>query len=154
MNNQNLDPSHALVVFLSALLSPQLAAVAGPYAVILIACTTGAAWSLGRREPTTRWGAFWFFGRLNLTALILTVPLAELAAGWGAPVAARWLLVPIALLIGGVGDDWPAVGRFILERLGRLVDRKIDGAAGGAAGGAPAQFPPSPGPFRNRDLDR
>lgn len=38
----------------------------------------------------------------------------------------NWLLAPIGLLVGGVGDDWPKVGKWIINRLGRLIDRRIE----------------------------
>lgn len=158
MDNQNLEPVAALVAVLSLLLGPVLAGIVGPYAVIMIACTTGAAWSLGRRDPMARTGAVMFFLKMIVTALLITVPLAELAAHYITPSMGRWLLVPIAIMIGGIGDDWPAVGRFILERLGRLIDRKIDTVGNGAAGGAAApteqQYEPPVRPFRDRSQDR
>lgn len=115
-----------MVALLALLLGPAVAKIVGPYAIIIIGASTGAAWALSRRDPRSRLNAFWFFVRLNVTALLLSVPLAMLARHWGAPVDPQWLIVPIAILIGGVGDDWPKVGRFVVERMGRLVDRKID----------------------------
>jgi hypothetical protein len=124
--NQQLDPVNAMVALLTLLLGPAVAKIIGPYAIILIAASTGAAWSLGRRPTSSRLNAFWFFARLNLTAMLLTVSLAMMVRHWGLPIDPQWLLAPIAILIGGVGDDWPAVGKFVIERMGRLVDRKID----------------------------
>lgn len=134
--NQNLDPVSALVALLSILLGPTLANIIGPYAVILIASTLGASWALGRREPASRMSAVLFFARLNVLALLITVSLAQMARHFGLPVDPRYLLVPFAILIGGIGDDWPDVGRWLLNRIARLADRRIDGPDYQAPSGA------------------
>jgi len=38
-----------------------------------------------------------------------------------------WLLAPIALIVGCVGDDWPKVGRWVFTRVGRLFERRLNG---------------------------
>lgn len=125
MEQQNLDPVTAMTAIAAMLLGPTLAAIVGPYAVILIAATTGAAWALGRRAQSGRLSAAWYFVRMNATAVLLTVSLATLArTGFGFDED-RWLLAPIALLVGGVGDDWPSIGRWVVERLGRIIERRI-----------------------------
>lgn len=121
---RELDPIAAVTLFLMGVLSPQVSQVLGPYAVIVLAAVCGAAWGLGRVGPMSRWGALWYFLKLILTAMILTVPLAtgvQAMLNWE---GAGWLIVPIALLIGGVGNDWPSVGAWVVSWLGRLVERR------------------------------
>ena len=77
-----LDPVNVSIALASVLFGPALAAVVGPYAVILIASTVGAAWALGRRDPSARIGAAWYFLRLNATAVLVTVGLASIAGLW------------------------------------------------------------------------
>lgn len=125
---QQLDPVSAAVTIAALAVSPQVAALIGPYAVILLAATTGAAWSLGRAEQMTRRGAVWYFLKLNATAALLVVGLATLVTkAWPAFDGVDWMLAPISLLVGGVGDDWPAVGRWVIGRFGRLVERNTGG---------------------------
>ena len=115
------------------LFGPALASIIGPYAVIIISSTVGAAWALGRREPGARLGAAWYFLRLNATAVLITVGLAGVTGRWLGVDDHSWLLAPIALLVGGVGDDWPRVGRWVLLRAARLFERRVGGGGGGAA---------------------
>lgn len=53
----NLDPVSVAIALASILFGPPLAAIIGPYAVILISATVGAAWALGRRDPCSLWAA-------------------------------------------------------------------------------------------------
>lgn len=103
---------------------PELSAIIGPYAVIILAATTGAGWGLGRCGPMTRSEGIWYFLKLNLTALLVTVPIAsgvQYVLGWD---EANWLLVPVGLLVGGVGNSWPKVGEWFVSWLGRLLERR------------------------------
>lgn len=127
MISTKIDPITAATALASVLFGPELAHYIGPYAVILLGSTTGAAWALGRAEPMSRrLQALWFFMRLNMMALLLTVPLA-IGATWAFELEdSNWLLVPIALFIGALGNDWPAVGRWVLTRVGRLFERRTD----------------------------
>ena len=128
--NAQLDPVSVAIALASVIFGPALAAVIGPYAVIIVSATVGAAWALGRREPGARLGAAWYFLRLNATAVLVTVSLANLAGQWVGQQNTTWLLAPIALLVGGVGDDWPRIGRWLLERAGRLIERRAGGDGG------------------------
>lgn len=123
--NNNLDPLTAITALLSVIIAPAVAAVLAPYTLIVMAATTGAAWALGSREPSSRFAAAVFFTRLNLTAILVTVSLAESARSLGVSIDVRWLLAPIALVIGGIGDNWPHVGKFLVNRVGRLIDTAI-----------------------------
>lgn len=130
--NNTLDPVNVAIALASVLFGPALAGVIGPYAVILIASTVGAAWALGRRDPSARLGAAWYFLRLNATAVLVTVGLANIAGQWLGHDDTRWMLAPIALLVGGVGDDWPRLGRWLFERAGRILERRTGGDGGAA----------------------
>lgn len=120
------DPVAAAIALASVVFGPSMAQIVGPYAVILVAATVGAAWALGRRDPNSLSPA-WYFARLQVTALLLTVGLAQLIGGWIGADETSWLLAPIALVVGALGDDWPAAGRWLIVRFGRLIERKADG---------------------------
>ena len=117
---QHLDPTHVAVTVASAVLAPALAEVVGPYVIIFIASTIGASWALGRQATMTRLKALLFFLRINFTAAIVTSSIASALAeqlGYASgTVEGLWLIAPIALVIGGVGDDWPALIRWVLKR--------------------------------------
>lgn len=125
-----LDPVIAVTALVALLTGNELAQVVGPYAVILLGATTGAGWSLGRQEVMSRAASLLYFAKMNFTALLVTVPLAAMATEVFKLQDQDWLLVPISLLVGGIGNDWPRVGRWIINRLGRLIERRIDGVSG------------------------
>lgn len=119
-----IDPISAATALASVLFGPDLAHFIGPYAVILLSSTVGAGWALGRQSPMTKWSACWYFSRLNVMAVMLTVPMSA-GVVWAFEMHdANWTLAPIALLIGGVGNDWPAVGKWLVSRLGRLFEQR------------------------------
>lgn len=126
--NQSIDPVSVAILVASVLVSQQLAEIIGPYAVIVMAASTGAAWSLGRQGSTTRLGAVAYMAKINLTALLLTVGAAEFV-GWMWPSFAghKWILAPIALLVGAIGNEWPVVVRWLSSRVAALVDRRVGG---------------------------
>lgn len=129
MTPSHLDPVSVSIALASIIFGPALAGVIGPYAVIIISSTVGAAWALGRRDPAARLSAAWYFLRLNATAVLITVSLANLAARWLGADDSRWMLAPIALLVGCIGDDWPRVGRWLLMRASRVIERRTGGDA-------------------------
>lgn len=94
-----LDPVNVAVALASVIFGQALAGIIGSYAVILIASTVGAAWALGRRDPGARLGAAWDFLRLNATAVLITVGLANVAGRWLGHDDTTWMLAPIALLM-------------------------------------------------------
>lgn len=124
-NVDKLEPVNVAVAVFALLLSPEIADVVGPYAIILIASSVGAGWALGRRDASAKLGAFGYFLRLNFTAMIVTVGIASLLGRWLGHSDPTWMLGPIALLIGGVGDDWPR----LIDWAGRFFIRKKFGAS-------------------------
>ena len=117
---QHLDPTHVAVTVASAVLAPALAEVVGLYAMIFVASTIGASWALGRQATMTRLKALLFFLRINSTAAIVTVFIADFLAkqlGYASGTGeGLWLIAPSALMIGGVGDDWPTLIHWVLKR--------------------------------------
>lgn len=119
-----IDPVSAATAMASVIFGPELSYYIGPYAVIVLSSTVGAGWALGRQDPMGRWAACWYFSRLNIMAVMLTVPLSA-GVMWAFSMNdSNWVLAPIALLIGGVGNDWPAVGKWVVSRLGRLFEQR------------------------------
>lgn len=110
----NLLDFVAALAFVGGLLfsNPALAQVVAPYATIFFAALVGTMWSLSRREidvsPGHRKRGAIFMAKVIGAAMIVTVPLAV----WIAPLVGvaqdRYLVAPIALAIGAVGelDDW------------------------------------------------
>ena len=57
MNTSQLDPVSVAIALAGVLFGPALAGIIGPYAVIIISATVGAAWALWRRDPCSLWAA-------------------------------------------------------------------------------------------------
>jgi hypothetical protein len=84
--------------------SKELAEIVGPYVAIIIAATMAAGWALSRAGELSRYQSFKFILLRAGTAVIFAVTLAQLlhmAAAW---ISVRWVMVPIAFLIGLVKD--------------------------------------------------
>lgn len=117
---QHLDPTHVAVTVASTVLAPALAEVVGPYAIIFVASSIGASWALGRQATMSRLKALLFFLRINSTAAIVTVFIADFLAKQLGYISGSggglWLIAPIALVIGGVGDDWPTLIQWVVKR--------------------------------------
>jgi len=115
----------SLVIFFAAVLgaifNPEMAAVLAPYLLMLFGALVGAAWGLKRRASSDRKGAFMFVMLMLGTALIFTMPFAVYLQRYTGENTAQWMLAPIALLIGAVGESWPNVGVWLAGLLKRWL---------------------------------
>jgi len=124
-------------IFLAGLVyAPNVAAVVGPYIVIVLAAVIGASFALKRREKTTRLVAIWYFLRVAGLAVLITVSLAGIGSSYYSSLTERVLITPVALMIGAIGDDWPALLRAIVRFFFRAIDL-ARGKSGSNNGEAP-----------------
>jgi hypothetical protein len=121
-----IDIVTVAIAIATALFGREIAAVVGPYAVIVLGALLGAAWSASRREQSTPGNTFGHMLLMVGWALIVTVPLAAVA-GTYAGLESKWLLGPVAVVIAGIGQDWHAVASWVLGRLRALVERRGGG---------------------------
>ena len=112
---KELEPTNLAVVVYTALFGSSLAPYLGPYSVIIASASVGASWALGARNKTSGFSAFTYYLRLNMTAILLTVSIAQLVGAWFKIEEPQILLGPIALFIGGVGDRWTSLGPYIVR---------------------------------------
>lgn len=121
-----LDPVSGVVFLLSIYLGSEIAAVVGPYAVILGCGACGAGYGLSRwRACSVGMGALYIAG-MTLVTLVSTIPAVELAHTYWPSLETRWLIAPAAMVIGAIGHDWPTVGRAVLRRALNILQRKAD----------------------------
>lgn len=131
MTQQPIADIVGLAVFIAALIfSSDVAAVVGPYMVIVVAATLGASFKVARREKSTRTSAVLFFLRVVGMAVLLTAALAAVLNSYRPDLSPRVTVAPIALLIGFI--DWP----WALSKIVRAIFAAIDLGRGGK-GGAP-----------------
>lgn len=109
---------------------PEVAAVVGPYVVILLGSVIGASFAVARRDRTTRTGAILYFSRVVGLAVLLAVGAAT-AANRYFPMVPVHIFVPwVSLLIGFFGDDFPDFARRFMRVVGAGVDL-LRGSRGG-----------------------
>lgn len=121
---ESIDPVAVAVALITLLIGPKLATYVGPYVVIAAAGLTGAAFSLGRRNPEAKLGPLAFLSIMVLFSMLLTVGLTQALAMLWHPFGSSWMLAPVALVVGYVGDDWPDLMRWLASRAGRLLERR------------------------------
>lgn len=136
---QPLDIVAVAIAFASLLFEPRLAEIIGPYAVIILGAILGGALSASRRGPTTRAATIVYMALMIILALLVTVPLAEVTAAYIpiVRVEPRVLFAPLAAVVAAIGNDWVAVGKWVIGLVRRAVERWA---------GAPPNPPPSGGP--------
>jgi len=124
--DHNFNPVELAILALSTLFAKHLADILGPIAVIILFAGVGAGWAISRREEQlTRVGLALFFVRIILTALAVTALAAETISRYFSPLPAAWFIGPLAFLIGAIGDDWTAIGRWASSGIAAWVRRKI-----------------------------
>lgn len=121
---ESIDPVAVAVALITLLIGPKLATYVGPYVVIAAAGLTGAAFSLGRRDPEAKLGPIAFLAVMVAFATLMTVGATQLLAQLWAPLGGTWMLAPMALVIGYIGDEWPDLFKWAAARAGRLIERR------------------------------
>ena len=125
MDKKNTNVTQLFVVLTAAVFGSSMAVIIGPYLLIIVAAITGAAWSLGRRESKGKLNSLFYFVRIVLTAILLTVGIARLMASYVDGVEAEWLIVPVALIIGVVGDDWMKAFNWGVNAVKKMADKLL-----------------------------
>ena len=131
-----LDPVNVAVLAFAALIgSTELAQIIGPYAVICILASIGAAWSLGGTKGLGRAQSLGYFFLIVFTAITTTFYTAQVILHFFGSIfpkdssgyPATWLLGGVALFIGGIGTNWK--GLFIVAAI--KVKNKVKALFGG-----------------------
>lgn len=142
MTTPQLDPVSVAVVLAGALITePVLAQVIGPYAVIFVGAVLGGGWALSLREAGARLPAVLFLAYSVGLSLLLTVGCSVGLQQLLRLEGTNWLLAPVAVALGRAGPvALDAIGKWLLGRLGRLIDKRLDIPPGGdSAGGGHGQ---------------
>lgn len=99
-----------LFVFLGTVFfSEEAAQVVGPYIAVFAASFVGGGFALRRRERTSRASAILFFARVCGASILVTGAIATMLVGMHPSISERAMLIPIAFVIGVIGDDWDTV---------------------------------------------
>lgn len=131
-SNGSIPDILGVVIFLAALVfSAEVAAMVGPYLLIIMASAIGASFTLKRRDKDTRLGALWFFVRVCGAAALLTGGLSAIISGFHSDLTERSLLVPVAFGLGAIGSDWKPVLMWCGRKIGEVFDLIIKLRGGG-----------------------
>ena len=134
----HLDPVNVAVLAFAALIgSTELAQIIGPYAVICILASIGAAWSLGGTKGLGWIQALGYFFLIVSTAIVTTFYTTQMIHHFfgsyfpkdssGHP--ATWLMGGVALFIGGVGINWKSLFVIGVSKLKNKVKALFGGNA-------------------------
>jgi hypothetical protein len=125
MQAPDLDP-YALAVSVAVLIvGPIFAPYLAAYTLIMFGWFGGVMVGVWRRPSSSLLGTLAFVIVTFVLTMGLTVWAAELMAPYVGQ-ASRLLLIPVAVLIPAIGDDWISIGRWALGVLGRRIERKAE----------------------------
>lgn len=128
MNSHPPDIVSLAILTLGAwVVSPAVAQAVGPYIVIALGGLLGSAWSATRRDTTSVRGAFFHIIMWTLFSCMTAVPAAMWLGAW-AGYDTKWFLGPVAIIIGGVGHDWPQVFRWGFGVVRSVIESKYSKA--------------------------
>lgn len=121
-----LDIVSVAIAVAAALFTADTAGYIGPYFVIMIAAVLGGFWSAVNQPPGARLGVLGVLVGTLALALLITVPIAEVASQRFGNHLHAWL-APVALVVGGIGSRWPRVFRWAVGLGKRFVEALIEG---------------------------
>jgi hypothetical protein len=120
----SLDIVAVFIAIATVIFGRDMASIIGPYAVIFLGAMLGGMWSATRRESKGPMStAIYLFG-IVLMSLLFTVPVAEFVARHTDSKDARQFFAPAALLIAGIGPDWPSVVRWLISLARIVIERR------------------------------
>lgn len=131
----DLNPLAVLVLIITAAgVSPQVAAAAGTYGLVLFAWFAGALVGLWRLPPTLRIRVAGFLVVSLIVTMGVTVPLSNALAAHMPLLDAQGALFIVAAGIPAVGHSWLAVATWVAGLLRRRVEGRLNQPPGGDGG--------------------
>lgn len=119
-----IDIVTVAIAIATAMFGQEMAYIVGPYTVIVLGAALGGAWSASRREQGAGGGTLKHMVLVIGWALLITVPLAYLGEKHFG-LEAKWLFGPVAVVIAGIGHDWPRVMGWGLGQARALIERWV-----------------------------
>ena len=118
------DPIALVGKLLAIFIGIELAALAAPHVVIILAGMVGSVFGLMAWRTCSRIEAAGYVVAMTCVAWLFAGTVAQVLsaqAGFDAPGP---LLAPAAAAIGWIGHRWPAVGAWTAERAKRFVEKR------------------------------
>lgn len=102
------EPSTSAVTALTVISVSLLGPVLGPYALIVVCAVAGSMWPVSDARTESNWAALKLMVRCVLTAVVLTVTVAQIIERmFNFP--ASWSLGAVAFCIAALGNGWRPV---------------------------------------------
>lgn len=118
------DPIAIVAKLLAILIGIELAALAAPHIVILLAGMVGAVFGLMAWRTCTRVEAAGYVLAMTCVAWLFAGSAAQVLSAQAGLDAPGPLLAPAAAAIGWIGHRWPAIGGWALLRVKRLIESR------------------------------
>ena len=112
-----VEPVTVMFSIFSVFTTPAVAEVVAPYFIIAVGAFTGASWALGNIEKLTVKKALFYYFKIIVTAMLMTVFISHFVATVIETPDIKWLYAPIAFILGCVGDRWGEIIRVSLNKV-------------------------------------
>lgn len=101
-----VDPVSLLILVFTSILGAQFAPAATAYSIILLGAFVGLMIGVRRREPTSRLSTLSYSAVTLLTALFMTVFVAQLIGPHLSSGQGEWLYFPVSMMTTAFGEVW------------------------------------------------
>ena len=118
----NLDPMVVIATILGVFINPKVAAIVGPYALILLGALGGAALNIGnRKDPRTLAKTMLYLFAATVAGVISAVPASFWISSWNDKLEAQWLFVPVSAFIAYYTDRIPELFGSVFEAIKSFI---------------------------------
>ena len=101
-----VDPVSLLILVFTSILGAQFAPAATAYSIILLGAFVGLMIGVRRREPTSRLSTLAYSAVTLVTAIFMTVFVAQLIGPHLSSGHGEWLYFPVSLMTTAFGEVW------------------------------------------------
>ncbi len=118
------DPISSVAAVLAIFVGAAIANAIAPHLVVFAGGVLGGYFGLMRWRNSTRWEAAGYMTMCVVGSWLFAGTVVTIARGAGLEIEDRWLLAPAAAAISAIGHQWLDIGRWAVDLLGRLIERR------------------------------
>lgn len=123
MNDEGI--LNIFIAIAASVFEPPTASMIGPYFLIAFAGIIGAAWSVGKRTSRGRLNTCFYFLRIASTSVLLTIAIIKLIASFWPAFDVDWMIAPVALIIGVIGDGWLKIFSWFSDAVKKIANQRL-----------------------------
>lgn len=121
----DLTPVSAATTLAAFMFGTQASLYIGPYVIIFLGASLGAAVALLNKEGLGRFRAILYWFGMMLISVLITVPISIWLASFSETLKENWLFFPVAMGMGYAGDKWATIYNFIGGLIGKAADMYV-----------------------------